>query len=79
MKEIYYDVVVFGTGVAGEAAGTAAALCAERGLLPKDLPYDLLTMKLHTLPPAVSLWFSANTRTSTDTTDRTDKSRETMA
>lgn len=54
MKEIYYEVVVFGTGVAGEAAGTAAALCAERDLLPKDLPYDLLKKELHTLPPAAS-------------------------
>lgn len=33
----------------GEAAGTAAALCAEHGLLPRDLPYDVLKKSLHTL------------------------------
>ena len=46
--------VIPAAALTGEAAGTAAALCAEHGLLPKDLPYDLLKKELQTLPPAAS-------------------------
>ena len=42
--------VIPAAALTGEAAGTAAALCAEHGLLPKELPYDLLKKELHTLP-----------------------------
>ncbi|MBR4666382.1 MAG: FAD-dependent oxidoreductase [Lentisphaeria bacterium] len=34
----------------GEAAGVAAALCANHGLRPANLPYDLLKKELQTLP-----------------------------
>ena len=38
----------------GEAVGVAAALCANHGLLPANLPYDLQKKELQTLPPAAS-------------------------
>ena len=41
--------VIPAAALTGEAAGIAAALCAEHDLLPKDLPYDLLKKHLNSL------------------------------
>ncbi|MBQ9500578.1 MAG: FAD-dependent oxidoreductase [Lentisphaeria bacterium] len=41
--------VIPAAALTGEAAGTAAALCAQEGLLPKDLPYSLLKTHLRSL------------------------------
>ena len=41
--------VIPASALTGEAAGTAAALCAERGLSPKDLPFALLKEHLPAL------------------------------
>ena len=42
--------VIPSAALTGEAAGIAAALCAEHDLLPKDLPYALLKEHLKSLP-----------------------------
>ena len=46
--EVYRVIPV--AAMTGEAAGIAASLCADQGLLPKDLPYGLLRKHLHSLP-----------------------------
>lgn len=42
--------VIPAAALTGEAAGIAAALCAEKKLIPKDLPYNLLKENLHSFP-----------------------------
>ena len=43
--------VIPAAAMTGEAAGIAASICAERGLLPRALPYEDLKKELHALPP----------------------------
>ena len=42
--------VIPAAAMTGEAAGIAASLCADRDILPRNLPYGDLKRKLHSLP-----------------------------
>ncbi|MBE6373383.1 MAG: FAD-dependent oxidoreductase [Lentisphaerae bacterium] len=57
----------------GEAAGVAAALCANHGLRPANLPYDLLKKELQPLPRTALPRTHGPTRT--QRTGRTNRER----
>jgi tRNA U34 5-carboxymethylaminomethyl modifying enzyme MnmG/GidA len=44
--DIVYDVIVAGGGPAGIGAALAAALCAQRDVLPRHLDYHLIQQRL---------------------------------